>query len=77
MDTSPETITKLKNELDSIQETKNLLKTAITAKGSTVGANDSFRTYVQRVNEIELGKLTNQEYTEALSLANNILGEEV
>lgn len=77
MDTSPETITKLKNELDSIQETKNLLKTAITAKGSTVSTNDSFRTYVQRVNEIELGKLTNQEYTEALALADDILGEEV
>ena len=46
----------LDGKIDYLQETKQLLKQAIEAKGQEIGENDTFRSYADKIASIETGE---------------------
>ena len=48
----------LKDNIDYIKETKRLIKNAITSKGQSISDNDTFRSYVSKVDAISYGTPT-------------------
>lgn len=48
-------IEKLNTQLDYLDETKGLIKQAIIDKGQSISENDTFRSFVQKINDIETG----------------------
>ena len=48
-------IEELNTQLDYLDETKSLIKQAIIDKGQSISENDTFRNFVQKINDIETG----------------------
>ena len=48
-------IEELNTQLEYLDETKGLIKQAIINKGQDIGENDTFRSFVQKINDIETG----------------------
>ena len=48
-------IEELNTQLEYLGETKGLIKQAIINKGQDIGENDTFRSFVQKINDIETG----------------------
>lgn len=53
-------IEELNTQLEYLGETKGLIKQAIINKGQDIGENDTFRSFVQKINNIETGIETNR-----------------
>ena len=68
------TIQDLQDNLNYMEDTKNLIKQAIIAKGQSISANDTFRSYKDKISAIQTGMMTEQEYNTAVTTANEILG---
>lgn len=67
------TVQDLQDNLNYIEDTKNLIKQAIIAKGQTITDNDTFRSYKDKIAAIKTGEMTEQEYNAAVATAKNIL----
>lgn len=69
------TVQDLQNNLNYIEDTKNLIKQAIIAKGQQVSDDDTFRSYKDKILAIVSGgsSLTDEEYQQCLTMINNIL----
>jgi len=74
MSNSQYTVQDLQDNLNYIEDTKNLIKQAIIAKGQTITDNDTFRSYKDKIAAIKTGEMTKQEYNAAIATANDILG---
>lgn len=74
MSNSQYTVQDLQDNLNYIEDTKNLIKQAIIAKGQTITDNDTFRSYKDKIAAIKTGEMTEQEYNAAIATANDILG---
>ena len=48
-------IEELNTQLEYLDETKSLIKQAIIDKGQSISENDTFRSFVQKINDIETG----------------------
>ena len=70
------TVQDLQDNLNYIEDTKNLIKQAIIAKGQPVTDNDTFRSYKDKINAIQTGEMTEEEYNAAIDTAQDILGIE-
>lgn len=57
------------DKLDRLMGTKDAIKTAIINKGQEVGANDTFRSYAEKINNIETGTDT----SDANAIADDIV----
>ena len=44
------------NKLNYLKETKAIIKNAITEKGVTVSDTDTFRSYANKIGEIQVGQ---------------------
>lgn len=69
------TVQDLQNNLDYLQQTKSLIKSAIIEKGQSVSSEDTFRSYADKILAIVSGgsSLTDEEYQQCLTMINNIL----
>lgn len=70
------TVQDLQDNLNYIEDTKNLIKQAIIAKGQSVSSSDTFRSYKDKIAAIKTGEMTEQEYNAAVNTAKDILGVE-
>lgn len=70
------TVQDLQDNLNYIEDTKNLIKQAIISKGQSVSDNDTFRSYKDKILASKTGEMTEEEYNAALTIARDILGEE-
>lgn len=76
MEESQYTVQDLQDNLNYLEDTKNLIKQAIIAKGQSISDNDTFRSYKDKIAAITTGEMTQQEYNAAVSTAKSILGIE-
>lgn len=67
------TVQDLQDNLNYIEDTKNLIKQAIIAKGQTITDNDTFRSYKDKILAIKTGEMTEEEYNAAMATAQSIL----
>ena len=65
------------DKLNYLNETKQQIKQAIIEKGQNINDEDTFRSYVEKINDIQLGILSENEAYELNSILNTILNEEV
>ena len=70
------TVQDLQDNLNYIEDTKNLIKQAIIAKGQSISASDTFRSYKDKIAAIQTGQMTTEEYNDAIETAQDILGIE-
>lgn len=70
------TVQDLQDNLNYIEDTKNLIKQAIISKGQSVSDNDTFRNYKDKILAIKTGEMTEEEYNAAMNTAYSILGDE-
>lgn len=70
------TVQDLQDNLNYLEDTKNLIKQAIIAKGQTITDNDTFRSYKDKIAAIKTGEMTEEEYNAAMNTAYSILGDE-
>ena len=70
------TVQDLQDNLNYIEDTKNLIKQAIIAKGQSVSEQDTFRSYKDKIAAIKTGEMTEEEYEDAIDTAKDILGIE-
>lgn len=68
------TVQDLQDNLNYMEDTKNLIKQAIIEKGQSVTDEDTFRSYKDKIKAIKTGEMTEEEYMNAIETANDILG---
>lgn len=67
------TVQDLQDNLNYIEDTKNLIKQAIITKGQSISDNDTFRSYKDKILAIKTGEMTEEEYNAAMATAQSIL----
>lgn len=67
------TVQDLQDNLNYIEDTKNLIKQAIITKGQSISDNDTFRSYKDKILAIKTGEMTEEEYNAAVTTAQSIL----
>ena len=65
------------DKLNYLNETKQQIKQAIIDKGQNINDEDTFRSYVEKINNIDSGILSENEAYQLNSTLNTILNEEV
>ena len=65
------------DKLNYLNETKQQIKQAIIDKGQNINDEDTFRSYVEKINNIDSGILSGNEAYQLNSTLNTILNEEV
>lgn len=61
-------------QLEYLNETKSILKDAIINKGQSIEDTLPFRNYADKIQNIETGMLSQEEYNASVNITRNILG---